>query len=187
MNQLKINEKSFIRDYIQGSARLNNIFWAFCVSGGGLGFFLMGLSTFLNFNLLFVSDLKNISFLPQGIVLIFYGTVGLILGVFLWLTIFWDVGYGYNEYNKKTQQVILYRKGFPGKNREFFLKFNFSDLKSIKILIRDGLNPKRQLLLCLNDNRQIPLTGIDKTVALNKIETSALVLAKYLNLYLESE
>jgi hypothetical protein len=55
------------------------------------------------------------------------------------------------------------------------------------MFIRDGLNPKRQLFLCLNDNREIPLTGVDQPTALNKIETEALNLAKYLNVYLETE
>ena len=149
-------------------------------------FFLSGLSSFFKTNLLLFSDSSNISFVPQGIVLVFYGTVGSILSVFLWLTIFWDIGFGYNEYNKNSQEVTLYRKGFPGRNRELCLKFNFSDIKSIKMRIKEGLNPKRQLFLCLNDAREIPLSGIDKPIALNKIESEAITLAKHLNVYLET-
>ena len=187
MNYQSIEQKPLIRDYIEGSRRLSNIFWALTVNVGGLGFFLSGLSSFFKFNLLIFSDSTEISFIPQGIVLIFYGTVGSILGIFLLLTIWWDIGFGYNEYSKEKQQVTLYRKGFPGKNREIYLKFNFTELKSIKMFIRDGLNPKRQLFLCLNDNREIPLTGVDQPTALIKIETEALNLAKYLNVYLETE
>ena len=187
MNYQNIEQKPLIRDYIEGSRRLSNIFWALAVSAGGLGFFLSGLSSFFKINLLIFSDSTDISFIPQGIVLVFYGTIGSILGLFLLLTIWWDIGFGYNEYSKETQQVTLYRKGFPGKNRELCLKFNFTELKSIKMFIRDGLNPKRQLFLCLNDNREIPLTGVDQPTALNKIETEALNLAKYLNVYLETE
>ena len=113
--------------------------------------------------------------------------MGSILGIFLWLTIFWDIGFGYNEFNKTSQEVILYRKGFPGKNRELCLKFNFTEIKSIKMKIKEGLNPKRQLFLCLNDAREIPLTGVDKPIALNKIESEAIRLAKHLNIYLETE
>jgi len=176
-----------IRSYIEGSRRTSNIFWALAVSLGGFGFLLSGLSSFFNVNLLIFSDSSAISFIPQGIVLVFYGTVGSILGVFLWLTIFWDIGFGYNKYNKDSQEVMLYRKGFPGKNRELSLKFPFSEVKSIKMRIKEGLNPKRQLFLCLTDAREIPLTGIDKTVALNKIESEAITLAKHLNIYLETE
>ena len=53
--------------------------------------------------------------------------------------------------------------------------------------IKEGINPKRQLLLCLIDSREIPLTGIDQQVALNKIENEAIEIAKYLNVFLETE
>ena len=176
-----------IVSYIEGSRRSSNIFWALAVSIGGIGFLLSGLSSFFKTNLLLFSNFTGISFIPQGIVLIFYGTVGSILAIFLWLTIWWDIGFGYNEYNKTSQEITLYRKGFPGKNRELCLKFNFAEVQSVKMKIKEGLNPRRQLFLCLKDAREIPLTGIDKPVALNKIESEAIKLAKYLNIYLETE
>jgi hypothetical protein len=187
MNYQNIEQQLRIRSNIEGSRRLSNIFWALTITLGGLGFFLSGLSSFFQKNLFLFSNATVIEFIPQGIVLLFYGTVGLILGIFLWLTIWWDVGFGYNEYSKETQKITLYRKGFPGKNRELRLEIRFDELKSIKMFIKDGLNPKRQLFLCLSDNRQIPLIGNDQPLALNKIETEALTLAKYLNIYLETE
>ena len=182
-----IEENSTIKSYFNGSRRLSNIFWALTVSLGGTGFFLAGLSSFLNTNLLFFSDSSEISFVPQGIVLVFYGTVGLILGIFLSLTIWWNVGSGYNEYNRNNQQVTLYRRGFPGKNRELIFTFPFEEIKSIKMRIKEGINPKRQLIMCLLDTREIPLTGIEQPVALNEIENEAITLAKYLNVFLETE
>jgi hypothetical protein len=107
--------------------------------------------------------------------------------MFLTLTIFWNVGSGYNEYNRNLQQVVVYRKGFPGKNRELRLNFNFDEIKSIKMRIEEGLNPRRQLLLCLTDKREIPLVGIDQPAALNKIENEAITIAKHLNVFLETE
>ena len=182
-----IEESSVLKSYFDGSRRLSNIFWATAVSLGGFGFFLSGLSSFFQINLLFFSDSSEISFVPQGIVLLFYGTVGSILGIFLILTVWWNIGSGYNEYNRGLQEVILYRKGFPGKNRELKFKFNFAEVKSIKMRIKDGLNPKRQLLLCLTDGREIPLTGIEQPEALNKVENEAINIAKYLNVFLETE
>jgi hypothetical protein len=185
MNYTESN--SSITSYITGSRRLSNIFWALTVSLGGFGFFLTGLSSFFGINLLVFSDSSEISFIPQGIVLLFYGTVGSILGIFICLTVFWNVGSGYNEYNRDLRSVKLHRKGFPGKNRELNLDFAFDEIKSIKMRIKEGINPKRQLLLCLADNREIPLTGIEQPVALNKIEDEAITIAKYLNVFLETD
>ena len=53
--------------------------------------------------------------------------------------------------------------------------------------IKEGINPKRQLLLCLTDSLEIPLTGIEQPRALNKIEDEAITIAKYLNVFLETE
>ena len=185
MNYTETN--SVITSYFNGSRRLSNVFWAMSVSLGGFGFFLTGLSSFLRVNLLFFSDSSEISFIPQGIVLLFYGTVGSLLGIFIALTIYWNVGSGYNEYNRDLQKVKLYPKGFPGKNRDLTFIFSFEEIKSIKMRIKEGLNPKRQLLLCLTDSREIPLTGIEQPMALNKIEEEAIKLAKYLNVFLETE
>ena len=180
-------ENSVLKSYFSGSRRLSNISWAMIVSLGGFGFFLTGLSSFFNTNLLFFSDASEISFIPQGIVLVFYGTVGSLLGLFLTLTVWWNVGSGYNEYNRDRKEVKLYRKGFPGKNRELLFTFPFEEIKSIKMRIKEGINPKRQLILCLIDNREIPLTGIEQPMALNKIEDEAITIAKYLNVFLETD
>ena len=181
-----VKSGSSFRSYITGSRRLSNLSWAAIVSLGGLGFFLTGLSSYFHVNLLILSDASEIVFLPQGIVLLFYGTVGFILGIFLWLTIWWNIGFGYNEYDQSLGQIILYRQGFPGKNRELKLEFSFSEVKSIKMKIEDGLNPKRQLLLCLKDNREIPLTGPDRPISLTMIEQDAVQLAQHLKVYLET-
>ena len=96
-----MEDNSVIKSYIKGSRRGNNIFWAVAVTLGGFGFFLTGLSSFFGTNLLLFSDSSEISFLPQGIVLVFYGTVGSILGIFIALTAWWNVGSGYNEFNRQ--------------------------------------------------------------------------------------
>ena len=137
---------STITSYFTGSRRLSNIFWAVAVSLGGFGFFLTGLSSFFGVNLLIFSDSSEISFIPQGIVLLFYGTVGSILGIFLSLTVWWNVGSGYNEYNRDLQKVKLYRKGFPGQNRDLNFVFSFEEVKSIKIWPK----PKKATFIVLN-------------------------------------
>ena len=176
-----------IKSYFNGSRRSPNIFWAIIISLGGLGFFLNGLSSFFELNICFPFHSGEIAFIPQGITMLFYGTLSLLLGTFLILTIYWNVGYGYNEYNKNRQEIKLYRKGFPGKNRELLFIFSFENVKSIKMRVQEGINPKRQLVLCLLDSREIPLTGIEQPVTLNKFEEEAITLAKHLNVFLETE
>jgi hypothetical protein len=178
---------STMRSYFNGSRRSINVVWAIIVSLGGLGFFLNGLSSFFEINVFFYLNSGEITFIPQGITMLFYGTLGFLLGIFITLTIYWDVGYGYNEYNKDRQEIKLYRKGFPGKNRELLFIFSFENVKSIKMRVQEGINPKRQLLLCLLDSREIPLTIIEQPMALNKFEGEAIKLAKYLNVFLETE
>ena len=182
-----MNNESLLRSYITGSRRISNIFWAVVVSLGGLGFFLTGLSSYFKTNLLILSNSSTISFIPQGVVLLFYGTIGLLIGLFLFLTIWWDIGFGYNEYDQKFKKITIYRRSFPGPNRNLKLMFNFSETKSIKVRITEGLNPKRQLFLSLQDNREIPLTAIDQPAALDKIEKEAVALAKFLGVNLETE
>ena len=135
---LDIIYKKMLRT-LTGSRRLSNIFWAIAVSIGGFGFLLAGLSSFLDINLLFFFNSISISFFPQGFVLTFYGTLALLLGIFLFLTIWWDVGSGYNEFNKNTKEITIYRKGFPGIGRHFKLKYHFDEVQSIKIRIKNGL------------------------------------------------
>jgi len=112
MNALYEKDDKIIT-YINGSRRLSNIFWALIISFGGFGFFLAGLSSYIKINLLLFSNVNEILFIPQGIVLLFYGTAGTVLGIFLWLTIWWNVGFGYNEYNKKVQKNFHLSQGFP--------------------------------------------------------------------------
>jgi hypothetical protein len=176
-----------MKTYITGSRQLSNIFWAIAVTIGGYGFFLTGLSSYFKVNFLLFSNVKELTFVPQGITLLFYGSVGLILGIFLCLTILWDVGSGYNEYNKNLKKVFLYRQGFPGINRAFATSLSFDEIRSIKVRVKEGLNPVRQLILCLNDKREIPLSGINRPISLSTIENEAVRLAQYLNIYLETE
>lgn len=180
-------EKSVLKFYIEGSRQVSNIFWATVISLGGIGFFLSGLSSYFRKNLLVSSDATQLLFIPQGIILLFYGTVGLVLGTFLWLTVWWDIGYGINEFNLEQNTICLYRNGFPGKNRDISVCLNFQDVKSIKMAIQNGLSPRRQLFLCLVDNREIPLTVSNKFNSLKEIESEAVSLSKYLNVKLKSE
>ena len=141
--------KSVLRYEVLGARRFSNILWGAVVSIGGGGFLLAGLSSYLHRNLLPIGDATDLVFVPQGIALSFYGVAGSLLAIYMWLTVLWNVGGGYNEFNKTKKQVRLYRQGYPGKNRTVEIEVPFKKVKGIRVDIREGLNPKRAMFWIL--------------------------------------
>ena len=85
------------QDNIVGSRRFSNFFWTFFLSIGGLLFLLAGISSYSKINLLPFTDTTELVFIPQGIVMMFYGTLSLGLSIYIGVTLFWDIGGGYND------------------------------------------------------------------------------------------
>ena len=88
------------QDKIVGSRRFSNYFWAILLLIGGLTFLLAGVSSYLKIKLLPFVNTTELVFIPQGIVMMFYGTLSFGLSLYIIATLFWDIGSGYNEYNK---------------------------------------------------------------------------------------
>ena len=153
---------------------------------GGFSFLLAGLSSYLKVNLLPFTNTVELVFIPQGIVMMFYGTLSLSISIYTLLTVIWDIGSGYNEYNKIENLVKIVRKGFPGKNREILLTYPLNNIRAIGIKISEGLNPKRIIYLCLKDERKIPLTPVEQPSTISNLEENAADLAKFLDLKLEN-
>ena len=126
------------KNKILGSRRLSNYCWATITSLGGISFLLAGLSSYMNINLLPFSESRSIIFIPQGAVMMFYGSIAVSLSIFLWLTIIWNVGAGYNKFNQQDGLITIFRIGFPGKNRSFTLTYKIKDIQAIKINVKNG-------------------------------------------------
>ena len=179
-------ENDIRQDKIIGSRRFSNYFWSFFLFVGGLGFLLAGLSSYLKINLLPFTNATELVFIPQGLVMMFYGTLSFGISIYIITTVLLDIGGGYNEYNRIESLVKIVRKGFPGKNREILLTYPFSNIKYIGIKITEGLNPTRSIYLCLKDDRKIPLTPVQEPTSISNLEEEAASLAKFLNLKLEN-
>jgi hypothetical protein len=186
MGNPKNNQNFQYFQKIQGSRKISNYILLIFLLFGGLWFSLIGLSTYLNMNLLPFINSEELIFIPQGIVMLFYGVLSIILSIFTFFTIFWDLGSGYNIYNKSDNLITLFRKSFPGKNRYILLTYSISNIKSIGIKIAEGLNPSRIIYLGLKDNRQIPITSIQELRSIVETENQATELAEYLNVNIES-
>ena len=174
------------RDEIIGSRRFSNYFWSVVLFLGGIGFLLTGISSYLKINLLPFTNSTELVFIPQGLVMMFYGTLSFGISIYIIATVLLDIGGGYNEYNRIEELVKIVRKGFPGKNREILLTYPFSNIKYIGIKITEGLNPTRSIYLCLKDDRKIPLTPVQEPTSISNIEEEAADLAKFLDLKLEN-
>nr|UDP55527.1 hypothetical chloroplast RF4 [Schizostauron trachyderma] len=179
-------ENEIRQDIIIGSRRFSNYFWSFFLFVGGLGFLLAGISSYIKINLLPFTNTTELVFIPQGLIMMFYGTLSLGLSFYIITTVFFDIGSGYNEYNKVENLVKVVRKGFPGKNREILLTYPLVDVRAIGIKITEGLNPTRSIYLCLKDERNIPLTPVQEPTAISNLEEEAADLAKFLDLKLEN-
>ena len=172
-------------DLILGSRRTSNYLWMVITFIGGIGFFLAGISSYLGFQLLPFANTQEIVFIPQGIVMTFYGTVGLLLSMFLLATLYLNVGGGYNLYDKKNKRIEIFRLGFPGKKKEICLLYSMKDIKSVKLSISEGINPKREIYLKTKDQREVPITRIGEPLLLSQIEEEAVELASFLEVPLE--
>lgn len=182
----KPSGKTLMRQDILGARRPSNFFWAVVTAVGGVGFFLAGVSSYLNTNLLPFSDLPaHLVFIPQGIAMGFYGTAALLLCLYLCLVLVWNVGSGYNEFDKTDGEARIVRRGFPGKNREIKLVYPLKDLLAVRAEIKEGLNPKRSLYLKVKGKGDLPLTRVGQPISLAELENQGAELARFLQVPLE--
>nr|YP_009492014.1 hypothetical chloroplast protein RF4 [Pediastrum angulosum]AWI68139.1 hypothetical chloroplast protein RF4 [Pediastrum angulosum]AWI68428.1 hypothetical chloroplast protein RF4 [Pediastrum duplex] len=193
-----MNNENFIRRYvIIGERRLSNYWWATIILIGAIGFLLTGISSYIGTkNSLFVSEsfisslsaeptITNISFFPQGLLMCFYGSLGLLLSLYWWFLIFWNVGGGFNEFNKKEGIIRIFRWGYPGKNRKIDLSYTLKDVESIRVELKEGFDSQRTIFMTLKGKREIPLTGIGQPLTIQEIEKQASELANFLQVSLE--
>ncbi|MBD0269022.1 photosystem I assembly protein Ycf4 [Pseudanabaena sp. FACHB-2040] len=170
---------------ILGARRLSNYWWATVLTLGGLGFLLAGISSYTQINLLPFADPTQLIFVPQGIVMGFYGTAALALAAYLWLMISWNVGGGYNEFDKGSDKVRIIRSGFPGKDRRIEIEHPLDAVLAVRVDIKEGLNPKRALYLRLKGRPDLPLTRVGQPIALSELENQGAELARFLQVPLE--
>lgn len=207
------NNNILIRRYIiVGERRLSNYWWAIVILLGSCGFLFTGISSYfgtlgISF---FTSPFANpplgdmpsdgvtngivnnvLPFFPQGLLMSFYGSLGFLLTIYWGLLIFWNIGGGFNEFNKKEGFVRIFRWGYPGKNRKIDLSYKISEVEAIRVELKQGLDPQRTIYLCLKGGtnkakREIPLTGIGQPLTLKEIEKQASELANFLQVSLEA-
>ena len=181
-----MNKTYQIRRYIViGSRRLSNYLLALLCGLGGLKFLLYGYGRdqgTIQSSLTQIGTFNKpslVSYFPQDIVMCFYGFLGLLFCFYLCLTLVWNVGGGFNIFDKQKQMVRIFRWGFPGKNRRVDLTYNMIDVTAIRLELKEGLNPRRTIYLCVGP-REIPLTQVGQPMTLEAIEKLASEIAQFL-------
>uniref|UniRef100_UPI0030034392 photosystem I assembly protein Ycf4 n=1 Tax=Potentilla ancistrifolia TaxID=714487 RepID=UPI0030034392 len=172
-------------ELIAGSRKISNFGWALILFLGSLGFVLVGTSSYFGRNFISLFPSQQINFFPQGIVMSFYGIAGLFISSYLWSTISWNVGSGYDRFDIKEGIVCIFRWGFPGKNRRIFLRFLMKDIQSIRIENKEGLFARRVLYMEIRGQGAIPLTRTDENLTPREIEQKAAELAYFLRVPIE--
>jgi hypothetical protein len=182
-----MSDKEILRESIIGSRTLSNFLLTSVLILSGLSFFLVGISSYFQKQFFPFTDTKQIIFVPQGLLMVFYGSLGCIIGTYIFLNILWDIGSGYNEFSKKDALIRIVRRGFPGKNGLIFLSYSLDSVKKIKVIFKQGLNPRNNIILVLRDKREIPLYPSQNYRNITDVETKAISLSEFLDVPLENE
>nr|YP_010629564.1 photosystem I assembly protein Ycf4 [Begonia microsperma]WBN96540.1 photosystem I assembly protein Ycf4 [Begonia microsperma] len=172
-------------EFLRGSRKTSNLCWAFILFFGSLGFLFVGTSSYLGRDLISLFPSQQIIFFPQGIVMSFYGIAGLFISSYLWCTISWNVGSGYDRFDRKEGLASIFRWGFPGKNRRIFLRFLLKDIQSIRIEVKEGIYAHRVLYIEIRGQGAIPLTRNENNSTPQEIEQKAAELAYFLRVPIE--
>jgi hypothetical protein len=177
--------KSVRYEVIVGANRPSNLVWSMILLCGGSGFIATSVSSKTGVNIFPFLSAQEITFIPQGLVMGFYGALAMLLSMYLILTVLWNVGGGFNEFNQQTGQIQIFRWGFPGTNRRIDLRFPMTDVEAVRIEIQEGVNPRRILYLRLKGRRELPLNRVGPPLTLGELEKQGAELAGFLQVPLE--
>nr|YP_010881355.1 photosystem I assembly protein Ycf4 [Moerckia flotoviana]WIA67307.1 photosystem I assembly protein Ycf4 [Moerckia flotoviana] len=172
-------------DFVTGSRRFSNFCWASILLLGALSFSTVGISSYLREDLIPLLSAEQILFVPQGLVMLFYGIAGFCISFYLWCTIWWNVGSGYNEFDKKEGIFTLFRWGFPGTNRRISVEFFIKDIQAIRMEIREGFISNRVICIRMKNQQDIPLSRSEEYSTLREMEDEAAGLARFLKISIE--
>nr|YP_009033706.1 hypothetical protein RF4 [Roya anglica]YP_009256868.1 hypothetical chloroplast RF4 [Roya obtusa]AHZ11089.1 hypothetical protein RF4 [Roya anglica]ANI25992.1 hypothetical chloroplast RF4 [Roya obtusa] len=182
---MNIQSESLWVEHVVGSKRISNFIWASVVLLGGVGFLIVGVSSYLGTDLFFFLPSQSILFTPQGLVMCFYGVAAIFLSIYLWCAIFLSVGSGYNEFDRKEGIISIFRWGFPGENRRIRIRCLVEDVQAIRVDVKENLGARRIISLRLKGQQDIPLTQIGESLTLREMEEKAAQLARFLRVPIE--
>ena len=151
-----------IEQKIGGSRKISNYIIGGMLTIGGVGFLLASISSFTGIDLLPLGNPSSLLFIPQGIIMGAYGVIANLLNFYLWYLVYINFGSGSNSFDKSSKSVEIKRKGLF---KDIEVKLNFDEIKSVKLDISEGFNPRRRIALVLK-GRKKPLPLSTKAILL---------------------
>ncbi|KAI3877373.1 hypothetical protein MKX03_026430, partial [Papaver bracteatum] len=139
-------------ELITGSRKTSNFCWTCILLLGSLGFLLVGTSSYLGRNLITLFPSQEILFFPQGIVMSFYEIAGLFISSYLWCTISWNVGSGYDRFDRKEGILCIFRW-------EFDRRIYVSNLSSMFCIVSTRFCPYYGVLCVCRYFLEIKIVG----------------------------
>jgi len=95
----------------------------------------VGVSSYIKNNLIPFLNADQIIFFPQGITMCFYGSLGTILALLQLKILASNIGEGFNEFNKETGKLRVFRKGSKGKESNIDIIYSLNDIvRLVKII-----------------------------------------------------
>ena len=174
---------SKIEQKISGSRKVSNYLIGGMLTIGGVGFILASISSYTGKDLLPLGNPSTLLFVPQGLIMGAYGVIANLLNLYLWYIVYINFGSGFNSFDKSSRTVLIKRKGLF---KEIDVKVNFDEIKSVKLDISEGFNPRRRIALVLKGRKKIlPLSSSGDLKPLLEVEEEGARLAKFLSVNLE--
>jgi len=99
----------------------------------------------------------------------------------LWCTILWNIGSGYNQFDKREEMVHLFCWGFLERNHRIRIQFFMRDIQAIRMKVQESFYPRRIIYMKIKGQRDVPIIHIEEDLTLRKMEEKAVELAHFLH------
>jgi hypothetical protein len=132
-NNIIITQTIF-KEYIRETDKFLKFLLNSIIFAGALGFFIVGLSSYLKYDLITFLKSDDIIFFPQGLTMCFYGLCGTIISINQIVILGKGVGEGYNEFDKSKETMKIFRKGMNGEKSDINIIYSLKEVLRIKNL-----------------------------------------------------
>lgn len=130
-----VKDSSVLKEYITKNNKILNNLFNLILLFGSLAFLVTGIFSYFNSNNFTNINSTYIIFYPQGLTMCFYGITGTIISINLIINEYNKLGEGYNEFNKKTGEIKIYRK--RNINNDIYIKYKIKDIVCKQIMSKN--------------------------------------------------